>query len=52
MSATCSEEDVMMSGNYLFLRDDQIKFLKRGKRLFEYSISVDVRRKLDPDCET
>ena len=51
MSATCSDEDVLKSGNYLFLRDDHIKLLKRGKTLFEYSISVDVRRKLDPDSD-
>ena len=45
-SASSKYEDVLETGNYLFLKDEQIQMLKRGKSLFKFSVTVDLQQQM------
>lgn len=42
MSDSLAEDEILASGNYLLLRDAQIKPLGRGSAIFEYSVRVRI----------
>jgi hypothetical protein len=45
-SASSKYEDVLETGNYLFLKDEQIQMLKRGKSLFKFSVTVNLQQQM------
>jgi hypothetical protein len=45
-SASSKYEDVLQTGNYLFLKDEQIKMLKRGKSLCKFSITINLQQQM------